>query len=155
MEPCLSVTQSTRKGIMPIQPSRLLALWIVLSSVLSGFLAWLYLPFFGTMAVAALLFLGSVTGLRLHAWKSHARAIVALQCDGGSLAYQLRSGRWIEAAIVAGGCVNVWLTVVRLKPESERAGSVYLVVVPDSMHSEDFRRLRVHLGWVGAERQPV
>ncbi len=79
---------------------------------------------------------------------------VALQCEGGSLAYQMRSGRWIEAAIVTGGCVSAQLTAVQLKPDSERACSVYVVVAPDCMRSEDYRRLRVHLGWVRAERQP-
>ena len=138
---------------MQLHPSRLLALWIVLSSVSSGFLALLYLPFFGAMAVVALLFLCTVTGLRVHAWKSHTGAIVALQFDGGCLAYQLRSGRWIEAALGAGGCVSAWLTVVRLNPESGSGRSVYLVVAPDGMRLEDSRRLRVYLGWVGVEQQ--
>jgi toxin CptA len=56
------------------------------------------------------------------------------------------SGKWCVASIDSSSVIWPGLTVVRFATESERLHR-HLVILPDSLPKEDFRRLRVWLRW--------
>ena len=55
------------------------------------------------------------------------------------------SAEFGDAELLAGATVHPWLTVARLKMQDGRTHR--MLVVADTMNSEDFRRLRVFLRW--------
>ena len=56
------------------------------------------------------------------------------------------AGRW-RAGTIADGCfVAPWLTVVRWRPSGAWIDRT-IVVLPDMMDPDEFRRLRIHLRW--------
>ena len=75
---------------------------------------------------------GSVTELRLWA--------------DGSCAVKLRQGSWQSCRIRGESFVAPWLTVLSLAQEG-RLLRRYVVILPDALDPEAFRRLRVWLRW--------
>lgn len=106
-----------------------------------------YLPAIAAAGVALLAWLDAWRTLQLHAWRRHRESIVALQPAGNDFAFQLRAGAWHSGAILAGGLVTRWLTVVRLREEGEARRSRVLLLWIDSLGADDYRRLRVYLRW--------
>lgn len=76
---------------------------------------------------------------------------VHLQCQAdGSLAMR-REEEWRPVALLPGSIVNPWLSTIRYRSETgKRAGT--LVLLPDSLAEDDFRRLRVWLKWKAVAR---
>ena len=60
--------------------------------------------------------------------------------------FQTRTGAWHEAALLGSSFVAPYLTVLNLKPAGGRLVK-HLVILPDAVNAEDFRRLRVWLKW--------
>lgn len=73
-----------------------------------------------------------------------------LQCQAdGSLSIQQTGEDWRPVTLLPGSMVNPWLTTIRYRGESgNKVGT--LVLLPDSLDREDFRRLRVWLKWKAA-----
>ncbi len=71
---------------------------------------------------------------------------VHLAADG---TFSIRFGSsWLQAEVQGSSFVRPWLTVLHLKPQGRRFG-MPLVLLPDMLRTEDFRRLRVWLRWSG------
>ena len=138
-------------GIMPLRPSKILTCWVVFCSVSAATLSLLYLPVWVALAVCLLILGGASAALRLHALKTHTKAVVAIRCDASMLHCQLKSGHWISGPALPGGLISTWLTVVRVKDTSVGSASAFVVLMPDCMGVEDYRRLRVFLRWVRTE----
>lgn len=76
-----------------------------------------------------------------------AGAIVAVQfADGGALSFQTRRGEWHEGALRESSFVAPYLTVLNLKTKGNPFVR-HIVILPDSIAADDFRRLRVWLRW--------
>jgi toxin CptA len=73
---------------------------------------------------------------------------VELRPDG-TAAVEDRQGRWSEVRILGSSCVSPLLTILNLAVAGARLPRS-LVVAPDSLPVEEFRRLRVWLRWRGA-----
>ena len=80
---------------------------------------------------------------------------LGLRCPGrralrvrGSGEVDVRSagGRWRGGLLRAGSFVSPWLTLVLWRPEGARFDRAVLIV-PDMLGEEEFRRLRVLLRW--------
>lgn len=56
-------------------------------------------------------------------------------------------GRWVRGAVRDGCFVAPWLTVVRWRAPTHRRDRA-LLLLPDMLPREDFRRLRVLLRWL-------
>ena len=85
--------------------------------------------------------------LRRDAFRTLAYSLVALRLDADCRCeFQTRSGAWREAALLGSSFVAPHLTVLNLKPAGERLAK-HLVILPDAVDAEDFRRLRVWLKW--------
>jgi hypothetical protein len=85
--------------------------------------------------------------LRYHALRSAAGALTALELrQDGSVAVQDQQGRWSEARVLGSSFVSPVLTILNLKVAGARLRRS-VVVAPDSLPPDDFRRLRVWLRW--------
>jgi toxin CptA len=74
-------------------------------------------------------------------------SIVSLRFDQeGACSYQARGGEWFEATLLGSSLVTPWLSVLNFKPETSR-GMRSVVLFPDSIDAEDYRKLRVLLRW--------
>ena len=141
---------------LSLKPSPYLAIGLTLGhlvalgcAVIVPLALWLKLILSG-MLVASL-----IHTLTLHAWRSRASSIIALQCDRDGLAViQMRSGEEREARVLGSSFVASYLTIVLLKPNMSRRVHA-LVVLPDMLEAELFRQLRVWLKWrVGRGVEP-
>lgn len=74
----------------------------------------------------------SLVALRLHADR---------RCE-----FRTRGGDWQEAELLGSSFVAPYLTVLNLRPLDRRLVR-HLVILPDALPSDDFRRLRVWLKW--------
>lgn len=71
----------------------------------------------------------------------------AIQMGSGMFRCRLSSGVWLEDCVVSSAFVSSWLTVIQFG-RSERGHVLpVLVLLPDSLGLEDFRRLRLFLRW--------
>ena len=59
---------------------------------------------------------------------------------------------FIAVTLLPGTTVHPWLTALRLRDDDGRVHR--LVVLPDAMDRQDFRRLRVFLRWQAARVKP-
>jgi toxin CptA len=129
-------------------PSVSLAVWLGGAHVvgLAGFwLAPLTWPV--SAGASAMIALSLVVSLRRHAFRSSPGAIIELEVDEQCLAAaQLRDGRWLECEVDASSFVSPMLTIVNLRPRL-RGGMRAVLVAPDCVQLEAFRRLRVWLRW--------
>lgn len=64
----------------------------------------------------------------------------------GTFSVRLKSGEWVPAEVLGSSFVKPWLTVLHLKLEGRRFMAP-LVLLPDMLAQEDFRRLRMWLLW--------
>jgi toxin CptA len=62
------------------------------------------------------------------------------------LSIQTRRGEWGEYNVLGNTYVTPWLTVLNLRQSGGRA-TRRIVILPDSVDPEDFRKLRVWLRW--------
>ena len=75
------------------------------------------------------------------------QAIVAIEVlDREHARVQLRDGRICDARVLATTYVTAFLTVVNLHVSGCRRAR-HVLIVPDNMHSEEFRKMRVLLRW--------
>ena len=133
---------------LAIGPSRRLALALTLAhagaaaSVLSVEVP-IWMKIVLPLAIAASL-LHALNGAAL--LRSRA-AIVAIEIgEGGAVSFKTRRGEWQEAALLDTSFVAPYLTVLNLQPKRSWFAR-HVVVAPDSVPAEDFRRLRVWLRW--------
>jgi toxin CptA len=103
--------------------------------------AWLVLPACLLSLLATLHVLARDALLRLPA------SIDALEVTVKSeLRCKLRSGEWHMATALGSSTVTPWLTVLNLKLPGHRF-ACHVVLTPDRLDAEQFRRLRVWLKW--------
>lgn len=94
----------------------------------------------------------SIASLRRVAWLRGRRGVRAFRVEGGAaLEVEDGEGRVVPGEVRPGSFVAPWLTIVRWRP----AGSRFtrgIVVLPDMLHAETFRALRVVLRWMPPPR---
>jgi toxin CptA len=89
-----------------------------------------------------------------HALLRGRTAVVAVKVSQQGMEIMLRNGAWLPAKVLASSFVSPWLVVLHLKL-AKRRFMLPLVLLPDAMGDEDFRRLRVWLLWSSALRHGV
>jgi toxin CptA len=74
-------------------------------------------------------------------------AIIELEAgEGGRISCRTRAGEWREGQVLASSFITPWLTVLNLRAAGT-ARTRRLLIVPDNVEQEAFRRLRVVLRW--------
>jgi toxin CptA len=103
--------------------------------------AWGKALVFLAVIASLVFFLGHVALLRTP------QAIVAIEIgEDGEIMVQTRCGEWHECRLSGDSFVSDWLTIMVLTQQNRRA-TRYIVITPDNVDAEDFRRLRVWLRW--------
>ena len=126
-----------------LRRSRFLDLFIFLSALsASGVL--LFWPQVATTQLFALL---AIWSLAAQAWRRLTPRISALRLErSGRIAVVSDAGAPFAAArLLPGATVHPWLTIIRL--EMEDGQQCALIATVDSLHRDDFRRLRIFLRW--------
>ena len=97
--------------------------------------------------VLAALALCACEAIRRVAMHRGPRGVRAMRLSrGGELEVRCADDRRVAGAVRDGSFVAPWLTIVLWRPEGARIGRA-LVILPDMVRSEEFRRLRVLLRW--------
>jgi toxin CptA len=95
-----------------------------------------------------------VLSLNYHAWRSAQAALTGLELrPDGSAAVEDRQGRWSEVRIRGSSFVSPALVILNLTVAGARLRRS-LVVAPDALTADEFRRMRVWLRWRPAPAGP-
>lgn len=99
-------------------------------------------------ALSALAILASaVHAVSLHAWQATPRAIVGLEISEDCRAWLIdRTDTAQPAELLPSSVVMPWLTVLNFREPGKRWPRA-LVIVPDRVDADPYRRLRVWLRW--------
>jgi toxin CptA len=80
-------------------------------------------------------------------------SVVALKlATDGALSIRRKRGDWVSVEVLGSSFVHPMLTIINLKLEARRF-PVHVLLMPDVLDAESFRRLRVWLKW-GAKALP-
>jgi toxin CptA len=134
--------------VIAIGPSRLAFAWAVLVGTL-GVAACVGLPedTMAKVALAGAVVAASVLAARRHGWQAGAGGIRRLVVDlSGHVEIDRADGSRAAGLVLDGSFVLPWLTVVRWRPCGAR-WSRSVLIAPDAVAADDFRRLRVLLRW--------
>lgn len=139
-----------------LRPSRFLALLFVLLCALSLVSIWaLPLSFAGLLAFTLIVLCWTGYYLLLDANLSRGSSCVAFRLEGqDEIVLVLRSGTHLSGRVSADSMVTPFLVVLNVVLK-ERHGRRSLIILPDAMGADSFRRLRVALKWGGKPDQPV
>ncbi len=134
--------------IIHLQPSYQLAVILVLAHLVAAGLLWpLALSWNITVIIVATLIASLFYYLRKDAMLTAQNAIVVLTLpDEMTCVLTTRSGESIACSIQGSSFVAPYLTVINLKP-SQKFFTRSVVILPDGIDAEEFRRLRVWLRW--------
>lgn len=142
------MAETTERLAMAVGPSRMLTGVMVAAHASAAGLLWL-LPLPGWLAVVSLpIFAGSLwITLRRDGLRSAMHAIIALELHPDCrCVVQTRRGEWHDAKLLPGSFVSPYLTVLNLRLDGSRWAR-HVVILPDAVDGESFRRLRVLLRW--------
>ena len=131
-----------------LRPSRSLALLFFLLCVLSLVSIWMLpLPVAGLLALTLAVLCWTGYFLLLDANLSRERSCVAFRLEGQEeIVLVLRSGRHLSGRVSADSLVTPSLVILNVALK-EQPGRRSLLIMPDTMGAESFRRLRVALKW--------
>ena len=129
---------------IPLRSSRRLVVIFTMAHLLALIVLWM-LPINLTIksGLSAVVMLGIAFPLR-HA--IHLQIIAIRVNVSGELSVQQRDGDWQDAALLGTSFVAPWLTILNFR-FSTRRWPQHVVLTPDALSQDDFRRLRVWLKW--------
>lgn len=133
-----------------LRPSRRLALAFAAAHLAAaGAVVATGLPLWLTLAIgSALLGHGTITVARAALLRGR-RAVVAFEAGRAeTLPFRTRDGVWHEGRLLGSSYVAPYLTVLNIS-ETGKWRVFHVLIVPDAVDAEDFRRLRVWLRWGG------
>lgn len=134
--------------------SRTLGALLLVAHLASLALAWIAPLQDGIQFVVSLLLLASgLFYLRRDCLLLAPGSIVSLRFDQeGACSYQVRGGEWSETTLLGSSLVTPWLSVLNYRPEAGR-GMRSVVLFPDSIDADDYRKLRVLLRWGSKKKE--
>ena len=105
------------------------------------------LPTWASILIAATIVVSGVWSIGRSALQRSASAIVELEVgEGGRISCRTRDGQWHESEVLFSSFISPRLTVLNLRVAGS-ARAKHLVIVPDNVEKDAFRRLRVLLKW--------
>jgi toxin CptA len=131
-----------------LQRSRTIAVSLCLAHTAAGvILVLLDVPVWSKVALAFVLVLSVLHATCRHALLRTNRAVLGIEIkDRETAAVLCRDGRWRDARVLGSTYVTPLLTVLNLRLTGERLMR-HVVLVPDNIDREDFRKVRVLLRW--------
>lgn len=138
------------KSILNVQrrPSRQLAALLYAAHAVSIVLLWsLTLPVALKVAIAVLVVISLIHYLSQDAWLTAHHAVTAFTLtEARQCTATLHSGKSVTGEVLGGTFVAPYLTVILYQPEG-KFFTRSIVIFPDSIDAEIFRKLRVWLRW--------
>ena len=134
-----------------IRPSVLLATGLLALHFAAAGLLWATpLPALGQSVFALAIVISLIYYLARVALLHASHSIVTLEIREGAVSLQTRRGEWLNGELLGSTYVSELLTIlnVRLKDSYSRR---HVILVPDNVNPEDFRRLRTWLRWHGGK----
>lgn len=140
--------QPTNELSIRLQPSRQLAMLLGLAHCTAAGVFWpLMLPVTAKIMITLLLAGSLYYYLRRYAWLVSPQSIVTLHLTGkNNCKIETYAGESIHTFIDASTFVALYMTVLCLKT-AQRNRYHTVVILPDSIETNSFRRLRVWLRW--------
>jgi toxin CptA len=115
--------------------------------IAAALFSMLELPLWGKAAMMLIMAVILALQSRRFAFLASPNSIVALEFDSeNALNFQKRDGTRHACQVMATSFVSPYLTLLNLK-SAETGARCHLVILPDSLEKEDFRRLRIWLRW--------
>ena len=126
-------------------PSRILRVWLILVHVVAiTILPFISLPVWPRLIILLLILFSLWRAIRMHITLGYPDSVCAVQWrEARSCQLRLSSGRDIEARLMPQVFMLPWLVIMHFK--SDRRRLHHLVLLPDMLEPEVFRRLRVRL----------
>ena len=131
-----------------LKPSGYLTLLLSAAHTIAiGLVLALPLPI-GLKLVTTLVFCVSlVFYLKRNAWLAAPNSIIALEImEDCACAIETHSGKRLDCILLPTSYVSASLTILNLRADGEMLAR-HIVILPDSINPEDFRKLRVLLRW--------
>jgi toxin CptA len=101
-------------------------------------------------AIRAGIAIAVLTSLAHTGWQHFLRrnrhAVLGLKITRDGLKVESHGGEWTTVEILASSFVSPWLTVLNLHLPQQRLPT-YVVLLPDMLGPDEFRRLRIWLKW--------
>lgn len=134
--------------VLGVGPSRRLEAWVAsLACVVVVVALFLPAPEVVRAGLVMLTLAEAIRAARRHAWQEGRGAVRDLVVDiAGRVEVVGADGGRRAGRLVDGSFVAPWLAVVRWRPEGARLSRA-VVIAPDAVDAEAFRRLRVLLRW--------
>ena len=132
-----------------LRPSRILfAILVAAHGGVIAVVAIMSMPLWLELIAITTLAVNLVVELRRTALLRTPNSVVAIEIGSDdTLSIQTRRGNWIsECEVLESTYVAAFLAIVNLR-EPEMGAVRHVVLLPDSIEAEDFRRLRVWLRW--------
>lgn len=127
-----------------LRASRLLAMILAVAHLLALAISWMLtlhwtmrLGLSAMVAISAALTLRRLLNADIDAIRVNVKGEFSAR-DGG--------GEWLDAAVLGDSFVAPYLTLLHLKLH-DKPGRRYVILVPDAVAADEFRRLRVWLKW--------
>lgn len=139
-----------------LRSSRFLVFLILFLSVIPLVsLCMLPLPVFVLFVLTAMLLSWGGYCLLLDANLHSKHSCIAFRLeDDDGIVLLLRNGRHVAGRVLQGSLVTPYLVILNIAL-SDRYGVRSIMVLPDTMSADSFRRLRVMLVWGGDNANPV
>jgi toxin CptA len=137
---------------LELKPSRWLAGTLALGHGLAGYAAWTGLSSWARVPLLVVLLASLGVSLARALLRFRGQAISLELQEDGRASIKDRSGIWQEGRLGENHFVSPALVVVDLQTPSGRRKR--LVLAPDSLPADDFRRLRVWLRWRRSPLKP-
>ena len=131
-----------------LKPSGYLALWLSAAHAIAiGLVLALPLPIGLKLVTTLVICISLVFYLKRNARLAAPNSIIALEVkEDCTCAIETRSGKRLDCILLPTSYVSVSLTILNLKADGEMLAR-HVVILPDSINPEDFRKLRVLLRW--------
>lgn len=127
-----------------LKPSRLLASFVTSGHLVAGVML---VPLAMPLWAKSLILLAIAAGLAHRAVGFARSPIISIAIhDSTRATITLRDQRELPAAILETTYVSHWLTAVNLRVGDERLAR-HVLLLPDNVDADDFRRVRVALRW--------
>ena len=138
---------------LTVRSSPRLACVFIAAGVVAGLCVLLApLPWWVKAPVLIVVTLATWHALALHAWQRLPAACCGIEIDGkGRLVLQRRDGSTAEAVVERDSIVTVPLTILNLRLAQGRK-RVSVLLTPDRVEAETYRRLRVWLRWADGHK---
>ncbi|MDH5536325.1 MAG: hypothetical protein OEZ08_12260 [Betaproteobacteria bacterium] len=134
--------------IIALRPSRRLAWLLGLAHLAAAGAVWvLELPLWLAIPLVLSLAVHGVTQVARAALLRGVNSVMAVEAGRASgVPFRDRDGAWHEGSLLGSSYVSPVLTILNLRLAATR-GLRHVVILPDAVDPDEFRRLRVWLRW--------